>query len=68
MTLLTPEQEEVMSRQTMLPITPLAELWETFPERARRKLVALWAELIARAVTSEGRSKGKETSDERTDG
>ncbi len=68
MTLRKPEQEEVMPRQTMLPITPLAGLWETFPEWAREKLVALWAELIARSVTSEGHSKGKETSDERTDG
>jgi len=57
-----------MPRQTMLPITPLAGLWETFPERARGKLVALWAELIARAVTSEECPKGKETSDERSDG
>lgn len=68
MTLLTSDQEEVMPRQTMLPLTPLAGLWETFPERARGKLVALWAEIIARAVMSEGRSKGKETSDERTAG
>ena len=55
-----------MPRQTMLPLTPLAGLWETFPERARGKLVALWAEIIARAVMSEGLSKGKENSDERT--
>ncbi len=68
MTLLTPEQEEVMPRQTMLPITPLAGLWETFPERARGKLVTLWAELIARAVTSEGNAKKKEITDDRSDG
>jgi hypothetical protein len=67
MTLRKQELEEVMPRQTMLPISPLAELWETFPERARRKLVTLWAELIARAVTPRGGASGKETSDEPSD-
>ena len=57
-----------MPRQTMLPISPLAELWETFPERARGKLVTLWAELIARAVTPGGSATGKETSDGPSDG
>ena len=54
--------EEFMPRQRMLFSTSLEALWKRFPEANRRKLIALYAQLIAQAARAALRPCKKEES------